>query len=254
MAIDQQPPTEGGQPGITVRYEYLRAVTNYGRYVPISGAGSKLSYSLLRISLLQAHCATWQHRHSETRATGSFARLREWESAVLMDISIGDLYAPDVVELLEGHVRELRGVTPPESVHALDLEGLRHPEVAFWSVRERGELLGCGAIQGLGRRHGEIKSMRTSAAAKRKGVATALLRHMISEATRRGFWRLSLETGTEEFFAPARTLYEKFGFHYCPPFGDYQEDPNSAFMTRLLVLSPNAPDDLGGRSAAGDRR
>ncbi|MFG2863445.1 GNAT family N-acetyltransferase [Streptomyces sioyaensis] len=170
-----------------------------------------------------------------------------------MDISIDDLSAPDVVELLEGHIRELRGVTPPESVHALDFEGLRRPEVTFWSVRERGELLGCGAIQRLGRRHGEIKSMRTSVAAQRKGVAGALLQHMISEARRRGFWRLSLETGTEEFFAPARALYEKFGFDYCPPFGDYQEDPNSAFMTRLLVLSPTTSEDPGRHSAAGDR-
>ncbi|MFF9866368.1 GNAT family N-acetyltransferase [Streptomyces sp. NPDC013953] len=152
-----------------------------------------------------------------------------------MDISTDDLSASDVVALLEEHLAELRSVTPPESVHALDLDALRRPGVTFWSVRDHGVLLGCGAVRRLDAHHGEIKSMRTSSAAQRRGVAAALLARMLSESARAGLRRISLETGTEEFFAPARALYEKFGFSYCPPFGEYQEDPNSAFMTKLLV-------------------
>ncbi|MFJ8586459.1 GNAT family N-acetyltransferase [Streptomyces sp. NPDC093595] len=152
-----------------------------------------------------------------------------------MDISIDDLSASDVTALLEEHLAELRAVTPPESVHALDLDALRRPEVTFWTVRDHGVLLGCGAVRRLDAHHGEIKSMRTSSAAQRRGVAAALLARMLSDSARAGLRRISLETGTEEFFAPARALYEKFGFSRCPPFGEYQEDPNSAFMTKLLT-------------------
>ncbi|MFI6105991.1 GNAT family N-acetyltransferase [Streptomyces sp. NPDC051310] len=152
-----------------------------------------------------------------------------------MDISIDDLSASDVVALLEEHLAELRAVTPPESVHALDLDALRRPEVTFWTARDHGVLLGCGAVRRLDAHHGEIKSMRTSSAAQRRGVAAALLARMLSDSARAGLRRISLETGTEEFFAPARALYEKFGFSRCPPFGEYQEDPNSAFMTKLLT-------------------
>lgn len=152
-----------------------------------------------------------------------------------MDISIENLSASDVVALLEEHLAELRAVTPPESVHALDLDALRRPEVTFWTVRDHGVLLGCGAVRRLDAHHGEIKSMRTSSAAQRRGVAAALLARMLSDSARAGLRRISLETGTEEFFAPARALYEKFGFFRCPPFGEYQEDPNSAFMTKVLT-------------------
>jgi putative acetyltransferase len=122
--------------------------------------------------------------------------------------------------------------SPPESVHALDIEGLRRPEITFWTAWEGGELLGCGALKELDARHAEIKSMRTAARHLRKGVAAKLLTHIIEEARRRGYRRLSLETGSAEAFEPARRLYAGFGFTYCGPFADYVEDPFSVFMTR----------------------
>lgn len=121
--------------------------------------------------------------------------------------------------------------SPPESVHALDLTALRRPEVSFWTVWSDGELLGCGALKELTPAHGEIKSMRTAPAHRRKGVARAMLEHIIAEARRRAYARLSLETGSMAAFEAARRLYEGFGFEYCPPFGDYREDPNSVFLT-----------------------
>ena len=121
-------------------------------------------------------------------------------------------------------------LSPPESVHALDLDSLRKPEITFWCVWDGSELLGCGALKELGPRHGEIKSMRTANAHRRKGVARAVLTHIIEEARRRAYLRLSLETGSMEAFAPARKLYEIFGFTYCEPFGDYILDRNSVFM------------------------
>jgi putative acetyltransferase len=119
-------------------------------------------------------------------------------------------------------------------VHALDLEGLRRPEITFWTAWENGELLGCGALKELDSEHGEIKSMRTAARHLRKGVARKLLEHIIAEAQRRCYTRLSLETGSMEAFEPARRLYAGFGFAYCAPFADYVEDPYSVFMTREL--------------------
>ena len=124
--------------------------------------------------------------------------------------------------------------SPPESVHALPLEALQRPEITFWTVWDEGELLGCGALKQLDSEHGEIKSMRTCSRHLREGVATALLAHALDEARRRGYVRLSLETGSMAAFAPARQLYERFGFTCCGPFGDYIEDPNSVFMTRQL--------------------
>ncbi len=114
---------------------------------------------------------------------------------------------------------------------------LRHcdkPEITFWTVWENDELLGCGALKELDPQHGEIKSMRTSARHRRQGVATALLTHILEEARRRGYKRLSLETGSNEAFAPARSLYATFGFTSCEPFADYSLDPYSVFMTRQL--------------------
>ena len=151
-----------------------------------------------------------------------------------MDIKIDNLESPEVHELLREHLRQMRRLSPPESVHALDIEGLRRPEITFWTVWDDGELLGCAALKELDSRHGEIKSMRTSASHLRKGVASRLLRHIIEEAGRRGYARLSLETGSMEAFEPARRLYVNFGFTYCGPFADYVEDPNSVFMTRAL--------------------
>jgi putative acetyltransferase len=130
--------------------------------------------------------------------------------------------------------------SPPESIHALDLDKLRRPDITFWSVRNDGQLMGCGALKELDRRHGEIKSMRTSAAHLRKGVAARLMQHTLEEAGRRGYERVSLETGSMEAFAPARRLYARFGFAMYGPFGGYAEDPNSVFMSRALqaTLSP----------------
>ena len=151
-----------------------------------------------------------------------------------MNIVVDDLSGSQIAEFLHEHVQEMRSITPPESKHALDLDGLRAPEVTFWSVRDGDSVVGCGAIKRLDAIHAELKSMRTASARKRSGIASLLLEHIISEARRMGFTRLSLETGAVEFFRPARSLYEKFGFSYCEPFGDYRPDPHSTFMTRAL--------------------
>jgi putative acetyltransferase len=141
---------------------------------------------------------------------------------------------PDVVALLQEHLRDMHALSPPESVHALDVGRLKAPDVTFWSVRDGAVLLGCGALKELDARHGEVKSMRTPSSLRRKGAGRAVLTEVIAEARRRGYQRLSLETGSGEAFAPAWRLYESFGFISCAPFGDYQLDPNSVFMTLVL--------------------
>lgn len=151
-----------------------------------------------------------------------------------MKIVVDDLAGPEIARFLDEHVQQMRSISPPESKHALDLDGLRRPEITFWSVMDGGVLVGCGALKRLDACHAEVKSMRTSPARKRSGIASLLLGHIIAEATRMGFTQLSLETGSAEFFTPARGLYEKFGFEYCKPFADYRPDPNSVFMTRTL--------------------
>ena len=151
-----------------------------------------------------------------------------------MKIRVDDLRGAEIVELLQEHLRSMERVSPPESRHALDLAGLRQPEITFWTVWEGTELAGCGALKALDEAHGEIKSMRTAYAHQRKGVASRLLRHMIAEAERRGYRRLSLETGAMDYFEPARRLYATFGFERCGPFDKYIEDPNSVFMTKSL--------------------
>jgi putative acetyltransferase len=151
-----------------------------------------------------------------------------------MEITVDDLTGPEIAAFLEAHLADMRSVTPLESKHALDLDGLRRPEVTFWTVRDGETLVGCGAVKRLSGDHAELKSMRTAPVRRRSGVASLLLGHLISEARRGGYARLSLETGTADFFAPARALYRTFGFELCEPFADYREDPHSAFMTRLL--------------------
>jgi putative acetyltransferase len=151
-----------------------------------------------------------------------------------MEIVVDDLSGPEIAEFLAEHVEEMRSITPPESKHALDLDGLRRPEVTFWSVLDGGTVVGCGAIKALDASHAEVKSMRTARSHKKRGVASRLLQHIISEARRMGYARLSLETGSADFFAPARGLYTKHGFEYCPPFAGYAEDPHSIFMTKAL--------------------
>jgi putative acetyltransferase len=152
----------------------------------------------------------------------------------LINIKLDDLSGSEIYELLQEHLQSVALHSPPESVHALDIEALRKPEITFWSVWENGELVGCGALKELDSQHAEIKSMRTSSLHLRKGVAKNLLNHILEEAKRRGYSRLSLETGSMEAFEPARKLYANFGFIYCKPFADYVEDPYSVFMTREL--------------------
>lgn len=151
-----------------------------------------------------------------------------------MLIRVDDLNGPEIRALLEEHLRNMHELSPPESVHALDLTGLRRREITFWTAWEDGALLGCGALKELDPAHGEVKSMRTASAHRRKGVGRAMLEHIIAEARARSYARLSLETGSMAAFLPARRLYENFGFTYCAPFADYTDDPNSAFMTRRL--------------------
>ena len=151
-----------------------------------------------------------------------------------MDIRIDDLSGAEIRALLDEHLANMRSISPPESTHALPIEGLRKPDVTFWTAWENGELVGCGALKELDAGQGEIKSMRTVSRHLRKGVAKALLDYIIGEARRRGYRRLSLETGSMEEFEPARQLYARAGFTYCEPFADYIEDPNSVFMTREL--------------------
>lgn len=151
-----------------------------------------------------------------------------------MDIKVDDLSGPEVAELIREHLHGMTLHSPPESIHALGLEALRQPEITFWSAWEGDQLVGCGALKELDQKHGEIKSMRTASAHVRKGVAKRVLQHILEEAKRRGYRRLSLETGSMAAFEPARRLYASFGFQYCEPFSDYKEDPNSVFMTKEL--------------------
>lgn len=151
-----------------------------------------------------------------------------------MKIVRDDLVDPAVHALLSEHLQNMHELSPPESVHALDLQKLRVPEITFWTAWEDDLLLGCGALKELDPGHGEIKSMRTPVAHRRRGAGRAILAHIIEVAKERAYQRLSLETGSAEAFKAAQKLYESFGFDYCGPFGDYQEDPNSVFMTLEL--------------------
>jgi putative acetyltransferase len=159
-----------------------------------------------------------------------------------MQIRSDDLRAPEVAALLRAHLEYCRSSSPPESVHALDLDGLRAPGVTLWTAWEGAGLLGCAALKELDPLHGEIKSMHTAAQHRGRGVAVALLTHLIDEARSRRYQRLSLETGSMAAFAPARALYARFGFINCGPFGDYRLDPNSIYMTRDLAAGAAAPE------------
>lgn len=152
-----------------------------------------------------------------------------------MRIETDDLTGADIQALLREHLADMHAQSPPESCHVLDLSGLRKPGITFWTVRDDTGLLGCGALQELDPTHGEIKSMRTPKDRRRTGAGRAMLEHLIAEARARGYARLSLETGTPVGFIPARTLYARYGFQECGPFGSYREDPYSVFMTLKLV-------------------
>jgi putative acetyltransferase len=149
-------------------------------------------------------------------------------------IEVDDPRRDDVRALLEQHLGFAKRVTPPEDVHALDLDGLVDPAITFFTLRVEGELLGVGAIKQLGPDHAELKSMHTATAARRRGVGRAIVEHLLAVAAERGVRRVSLETGAGEAFAPARALYAGAGFVRCGPFGGYEARPNSMYMTLLL--------------------
>jgi putative acetyltransferase len=151
-----------------------------------------------------------------------------------MHIKIDDLNGPEIARLLQEHLNGMNSLSPPESMHALALDALKKPGITFWTAWQGDELLGCGALKTLEPGHAEIKSMRTATAHLRKGVARAILGHLIEHARQTAFTRISLETGTVAAFEPAQKLYSSFGFVECGPFGPYVEDPYSAFMTKTL--------------------
>lgn len=152
----------------------------------------------------------------------------------MVQIRQGDLSDPRVIELLAAHLMRARAETAPGSAHALDLTGLRAPGISFWTIWDDETLLGVGALKRLSDDHGEVKSMHTSQAARRRGVASAMLSHIIAAARANGMSRLSLETGSSEYFWPAQALYRRHGFVECLPFADYVLDPNSVFMSLAL--------------------
>ncbi len=151
-----------------------------------------------------------------------------------LTIKIDDLRGPEIAALLTEHLECMAAVSPPESRHALNLDGLRKPGITFWTIWDGPNLAGCGALKELDATHAEIKSMRTARLYLCQGIASKILQHIITEAARRGYRRLSLETGSMPYFKPAHQLYAKFGFQPCSPFADYKPDPNSLFMTREL--------------------
>jgi len=148
-----------------------------------------------------------------------------------MDIKTDDLTGPEVAGFLKEHLQNMIHITPPGSVHALDIKALKKPEITFWSVWEGSNLIGCGALKEIDSQHAEIKSMCTASSHLGKGVASHLLEYILREARRCKYQRISLETGSFDAFKPARNLYAKFGFTYCEPFADYIHDSNSVFMT-----------------------
>ncbi len=149
-------------------------------------------------------------------------------------IAIDDPRAGDVRALLDLHLAFNNEHTPPQDVHALDLDGLLSPAVTFFSARQDRQLLAIGALKELDETHGELKSMHTVEAARGQGVGRAMVDHLVGVARDRGYRRVSLETGTMEAFGPARSLYVRSGFTPCEPFGGYEQSPNSAYMTLLL--------------------
>ena len=157
-------------------------------------------------------------------------RLKKFQMIIKPD----NLTSPEIHQLLQQHLQSMALHSPPESIHALDIDALRQPGITFWTAWEGTKLLGCGAMKELDAQHAEIKSMRTASAHLRKGVANALLAHIMGEAKRRGYQRLSLETGSAAAFEPAHCLYAASGFTVCGPFAGYTSDPYSVFMSREI--------------------
>ena len=153
-------------------------------------------------------------------------------------IIAGDFSDSRVLDLIRLHHARAHAASPPGSAHALDIAGLQTPDIHFWTLWDGEDLLGIGALKRLaphhGLGHGEVKSMHTAAVARRRGVAAAMLQHIIAHARSSGLTRLSLETGAQDYFAPSRALYRRHGFVECPPYAVYRPDPNSVFMTLEL--------------------
>jgi putative acetyltransferase len=164
-----------------------------------------------------------------------------------MHIEVDDLSRPQMHALLAEHLAQMRAQSPACSVHALDLERLRAPGITVWSAWDGESLLGCGALKQIDPRHGEIKSMRTAAAHRGKGVGRRMLAHLLEEGRRRGYARISLETGATLPFIPAVRLYRSAGFERCGPFADYREDPHSLFLTLPLHAPQRAVAVPGGK-------
>jgi putative acetyltransferase len=148
----------------------------------------------------------------------------------IMEITLGDLTDPRVVDLLQYHLTSARAHTAPGSAHALDIVGLQSPNITFWTAWDRDTLVAVGALKRLTEDHGEVK-LHTILSARRKGIGSAMLKRIIAFARSRRISRLSLETGSSDYFQPAVALYRKHGFVECQPFDDYVQDPNSVFMT-----------------------
>lgn len=166
-------------------------------------------------------------------------------------VQADDPASPDVQGLLARHLAFATDHSPPEDQHALDMDGLRNEDVSFFSIRMEGELLAVGALKRLDDSHLEIKSMHTAEGARRRGIARAMLDHLLHVARSRGCRRVSLETGSMEAFAPARALYESAGFRVCEPFADYRPSPNSVFMT--LALGSARRGGRSGRASGSER-
>jgi putative acetyltransferase len=143
----------------------------------------------------------------------------------------GDLTDRRVADLLHIHLTRARAETAPGSAHALDTTGLQTPDITFWTIWDDQTLLGFGALKRLSAGHGEVKSMHIADSVRRRGAGSAMLRHIIATARASGMSRVSLETGSWEYFRPARAFYKSHGFVECSPFGDYVPDPNSVFMS-----------------------
>ncbi len=146
----------------------------------------------------------------------------------------GELDQQDVRALLAQHFAEMRAGSPPSACHVLPVDGLKDPAIRFFTLREDGTLLGCGALKRIGERHGEIKSMRTADGALGRGVGKALLDHLVAAAREECLSRVSLETGSTDHFAAALRLYEREGFENCGPFGGYADTPFTRFFTKEI--------------------
>ena len=146
----------------------------------------------------------------------------------------GNFDNPEVNELLKKHFIELRSVSPADSTHVLDIAGLKDQSIKFWSLWKNNEIIGCGALKFLEKNHGEFKSIRVTDKFRKAGIGEKIIDHLIEEAKKLEISKLSIETGSGEFFLPARKLFSKFGFKACPPFAHYKKDPNSCYYTLNL--------------------